>query len=581
MKIAKFDPTGHPVFAINGPGTCGVQSVFRDIAVDASGAVYTTGTVDSFSGTSAITQAFAAKLTPDGSRFAYLAYFPATLATPNAIRVDGAGNAYVAGATSDSHPFVVKISPDGATFTYTAQLPDAGLAAALAVDAAGNVLLTGQSGANALVAKLDPAGKLAYSIAYGGTGGANGQAIALDSAGNVYIAGDAGPGFPTTPGTYQPIAVVPLWSNGPTVFIAKLKADASAILWATYTVVNGNDSGEPSPLRFAVTTSGDTYLATGTGAGFIPTASAPQPCFGISYDIVVLHLNPQGTLADSTFLGSTQAQVTGMLVPGDGSVLLASYGDGGPMLSQVRFGGPGWTAAACLSPDVLNAASFSSGNQIISPGELVSLTGFGIGPDAGVTAQLDGDGQLPRTLAGVQVFFNGIAAPLLYVQSRQVNAQVSFEVNTSIFTAPPVAVTLTYAGRTFGRFTKDSNWLGPPGIFRLHPGVSTQAAALNQDGTVNGSDNPAARGSMVTFFGTGYGPLTPPCPTGGLNPNAATPLFFTGTPIQLPVEYEGAAPSLLCGVDQFNAQIPLSAQPGRFLLTPYINPGYGATIYIK
>lgn len=82
-----------------------------------------------------------------------------------------------------------------------------------------------------------------------------------------------------------------------------------------------------------------------TGAGFIPAASSRQPCFGMSYDIVALHLNPQGRLADATLLGRAQAPVTGMRVPADGSVLLASYGDGGAVLSQVRFGDPGWTAA--------------------------------------------------------------------------------------------------------------------------------------------------------------------------------------------------------------------------------------------
>ncbi|MEO8662996.1 MAG: hypothetical protein ABI693_31345 [Bryobacteraceae bacterium] len=581
LNITKFDPLGHLLFSFDAPETCGVHSGFRNIAVDASGALFATGTVDSYSGTSLVTRAFAAKLTPDGSGFAYFAYFPAALATPNAIRFDSAGNAYVAGATSDSHPFLVKISRDGGTFPYTVQFPDSGVASALVLDAAGNVFLTGQSGANALVAKLDPAGKITRSTSFGGVGGANGQAIALDSTANIYIAGDAGSGFPTTPGTYQPTAVVPLWSNGPTAFIAKLEPDGTAIMWATYTVANGNYSGVvPSPIGFAVAASGDTYIARGTGAGFIPTASAPQPCFGMANDIVMLHLNPQGTLGDATFLGRTGAQVTGMLLPGDGSVVLSSYGDGGAMISQVRFGEPGWTAAACLSPDVLNSASFSSDYQRnVSPGELVSLTGFGIGPDTGVAAQLDSDSQLPRTLAGVQVFFNGIAAPLLYVQSRQVNAQVPFEVNGSIFVTPPVAVTLTYGGHTFGPYMMDSDWYGPPGIFRLHPGISTQAAALNEDGTVNGSDNPAARGSTITFFGTGNGPLVPPCPTGGLNPNAAVPLFFTGTPIQLPVQYGGAAPSLLCGVDQFNVEIPLSAQPGLFPLG--YSPGYEATIYIK
>ena len=302
---------------------------------------------------------------------------------------------------------------------------------------------------------------------------------------------------------------------------------------------------------------------------------------------MVLHLTAQGALADSTYLDIAGASPFGFALPGDGTVLVAVANDTGapPVLAQVLFGSAGWTAPACLSPDALNSASFISG---ISPGEFVTLTGFGIGPDAGVTYQPDSQGQVPTSLGGVTVSFNGIPAPLLYVQSRQVNTQVPFEVSTSTTTQTQVAVSLTYQNQTFGPFTLTSNWLGAPGIFRLQPGTSTLAAALNQDGTVNGPSNPAAAGSYISFFGTGYGPLVPPCATGGLNPPTAVPLYFTGSPIgstvtdfQYTIQYGGSAPTLLCGVDQFNFQIPANAPSGPFVLTPYINPGYQDIVYVK
>ena len=65
---------------------------------------------------------------------------------------------------------------------------------------------------------------------------------------------------------------------------------------------------------------------------------------------------------------------------------------------------------------------------------------------------------------------------------------------------------------------------GSPGIFRLQFGQSAQAAAINQDGTLNGPANPAARGSVVAVWGTGYGPTNPACLTGGLNVPDAAPL---------------------------------------------------------
>ena len=597
MNIVKADSSGHQVFSAQGPvASCGVQTGFTDLTVDLAGNVYTVGTIN----TNVQSGGFAAKLSADGSQFLWVTYLPAALATPVAIRVNTQNNAYIAGTTSDLHPFVTKLSADGSAFVYTVQFTGSGTTAALAVNDGGDVFVTGETSSSdflvtagavqsklpgatsAFVSKLDPAGNIVFSTFLGGAGGANGQAIQVDSAGSIYVSGDAGPGFPTTPGSYQPEAVVPLWSIGPSAFVAKLQPNGSAIVWATYAVVNGNDSGVTSPIKLAVSASDEVYLASSTGAGFLPAPSAPQPCFGVAYDVVLLHLNAQGGLADSTYLRASRAYAIAMTLPGDGSILVAATGDAGPVLAQIRFGQPGWTAAACLSADVLNAASFSSGNGMISPGELISLTGFAIGPDSGVAYQLGPNGKVPVSLGGVQVFFNGIPAPLLYVQSRQINAQVPFEVSTSTISTTSVAVTVTYNNQTFGPNTVESMWLGPAGIFRLHPGVSTQAAALNQDGSINGPGNPALRGSSVSFFGTGYGPLVPSCSTGGLNPPGPVPLYFTGTPAQLPVEYEGSAPTRLCGIDQFNVQVPLTATPGALVLTPYINPGaYGSTIYIR
>jgi uncharacterized protein (TIGR03437 family) len=86
-------------------------------------------------------------------------------------------------------------------------------------------------------------------------------------------------------------------------------------------------------------------------------------------------------------------------------------------------------------------------------------------------------GQAPLALGGVRVLFDGQPAPVIYAQSRQVNAMVpsgAGGINT--------AVSLESNGDTFGPFMVGVAFAEPE-IFRLHPGVSTQAAALNQDST--------------------------------------------------------------------------------------------------
>ena len=45
-----------------------------------------------------------------------------------------------------------------------------------------------------------------------------------------------------------------------------------------------------------------------------------------------------------------------------------------------------------------------------------------------------------------------------------------------------------------------------PAVFTVD---GVYAAALNQDGTINSADNPAAPGSIVSIFATGLGPISP------------------------------------------------------------------------
>src|ERR1022692_1629415 len=51
-----------------------------------------------------------------------------------------------------------------------------------------------------------------------------------------------------------------------------------------------------------------------------------------------------------------------------------------------------------------------------------------------------------------------------------------------------------------------------PAIFTLYG--SQEAAALNQDYSVNSQDNPAAARQAILLFGTGLGAVSPPVPTG-------------------------------------------------------------------
>jgi len=118
--------------------------------------------------------------------------------------------------------------------------------------------------------------------------------------------------------------------------------------------------------------------------------------------------------------------------------------------------------------------------------------------------------------------------------------------------------------------------------------VSSQAAALNQDGTINGPSNPALPGSVVSIWGTGFGSISPPCATGGFNPFAAVNLDQSVTlddsaGHEIPALYAGSAPGMLCGVEQINMWVPTYAS-GPYFFFPSVGgsaSNVGVTIAVK
>jgi uncharacterized protein (TIGR03437 family) len=142
---------------------------------------------------------------------------------------------------------------------------------------------------------------------------------------------------------------------------------------------------------------------------------------------------------------------------------------------------------------------------------------------------------------------------LFYVSQSQVNLQVPYEL----------------AGRTSTRMVISVEGLEPaeatlplreaaPGLFTIG---GFQAAALNQDGTLNSAANPAPRGSIVQLFLTGQGVLEPPVPTGIPAPGGAPfsvpllPVTVSMDGFPAPVVFAGAAPGLV-GLLQVNAEVP-------------------------
>jgi uncharacterized protein (TIGR03437 family) len=197
----------------------------------------------------------------------------------------------------------------------------------------------------------------------------------------------------------------------------------------------------------------------------------------------------------------------------------------------------------------------------VAPGQIVTLTGFGLGPAVGVAAAPTAAGAYETRLAGTRVLFDGIPAPLLYVRNDQINCIVPYATYGRFSTKVQVE-----AGTDFSVPIEARVVDAAPGIFSGGSNGRGQAAALNADLTANSAANPAARGSFISLYGTGEGQTNPPGQDGRVivtdlrRPLLPVTATIGGRPAE--VTYLGSAPFLVSGVFQANIRIPEDIDPG-------------------
>lgn len=279
------------------------------------------------------------------------------------------------------------------------------------------------------------------------------------------------------------------------------------------------------------------------GAGVSRTFALDLSALGTFSSATLVTLDattPAAGPALQSLAPAAQMQVT---IPGYGAALL-----------RLANAPPSITAAG-----VVNGATFQSGP--VAPGELVSIFGSAIGPSAPAFLTLTNPRLVANSLQGVRVFFDGVPAPLLYASSGQVNAVVPYAVAGHAATQ----MQLEYLGVLSNPVTLQVAATAP-GIFSITGSGQGQGAILNaRNGTINSALNPAVRGDWVSIFATGAGVTTPPSVDGLVAsaplpvPNADVSVTMGGLPCQ--IQFEGAAPGLVSGVLQINAQVPAGVAP--------------------
>jgi uncharacterized protein (TIGR03437 family) len=268
-------------------------------------------------------------------------------------------------------------------------------------------------------------------------------------------------------------------------------------------------------------------------------------------------------LSTSPGSGSAPGAITAsvdpaLLTPGTytGNILLSFAGSSAVVTVPVTLS---VTAPRLVMRELLHGATFAP--TPVAPGQMVVLTGTGLGPVTEVAAQPSPGGVFGSQLAGVRLLLDGVPAPLLAVRNDRINAIVPYTLHGR--TAARVQVEIQdQLSIPIEVKVVDS----APGIFTVGGLGRGQAAALNADLTPNSPLNPAPRGSVIAIYGTGEGQTDPPGQDGRIlltdlrHPLLPVTALIAGRPAE--VIYAGSASTMVSGVFQTNIRIPEDIEPG-------------------
>src|SRR5262249_50746471 len=138
--------------------------------------------------------------------------------------------------------------------------------------------------------------------------------------------------------------------------------------------------------------------------------------------------------------------------------------------------------------------------QTISPGEVITIFGTGLGPTPLVSLALDSTGKVATTLGGVQVLVGGVPAPMVYASNTQVAAVVPYDI-APLRSTTVIVKFLNQTSNGIGMGVSSTQ----PGIFTANASGTGPGAILNPDLKPNSPSNPASRGQVVAIYLTGEG----------------------------------------------------------------------------
>lgn len=555
--VTKLDPSGKIVYSTYLGGASSDAAI--GIALDAQGNAYVAGTTSSpnfpvtagaFQTTSLSnsTHAFVLKLNPSGSSLVFSTLVGGSgTESVTGIRVDEAGNAYVAGATS-SLDFPVT----SGAFQTAATKPS-------------NPALSLSQG---FVLKLNATGSaLSYSTYLTGSQGAYPEAMDLTSAGEVVVTGiTRSPDFPVTPGAYQTtISPAVLSIDGPTSrFVSHVNSRGSALVYSTF--LGGDVNAQVAGI--AVDAAGAAYVTADTIAPFPQTPnvfSGPvSPAMNPS-TLYVVKLSPDGTqlIYAAPLIVGTGSTPGAIAVDPKGNVWLTGRTNVSNFPVTPDAYQAGYSASACFGAMF---GPFAGSGDLINCGDAY-------------LAELDASGS--RLLYSTYFGSNGSEGGSALAMAPDGSVYMAGTSNSALL---PATASAPETHRTLG---PDCTFEGSPSAFgsnicsdvflsRWDPSAPAPVLPFEVVNSASYLPGAVAPGELVTLFGPGIGPAQP-------LPYQLDPSGRVGNTLGgIRVLFDGApAPLLYVGPNQINTVVPsspASSQQTQVVIEKNGNSGQAQTI---
>jgi uncharacterized protein (TIGR03437 family) len=402
--------------------------------------------------------------------------------------------------------------------------------------------------------------------------------IAIDSASYAYVVGYTNSkDFPVTSGAYSTVCG-PNGQNCAAAHVTKLNPSATSIVWSTFVGDAKPDASDAvfftGPIQ--LDGAGNVYIIgqTGGGPGF-PMVNPVEPTpTGGDQQVLVAELDPTGSkLLFSTTIGSHGLDTdnpAGLVVDTAGDIYLAGNSYGPDLITTpgafqtTSSNNPccrhGFVAKIAPTNPQITAVTDAAGYQPgISPGAWIVIWGANLSSTTRPwqTSEII-NGKLPTQLDGVSVTVDGKPAAVYYISPGQLDVQAPDDSTTGsvqvVVTAPQGTATATATMQA-----------ASPGLFMYNAGNRNYLAAQHVDYSLVGPSAPAKPGEVIILYATGFGPTTPPTPSGQLVTTAypvvnlsAITLTIGGSPAQVPL-WAGITEA---GLWQMNIQVPQGASSG-------------------